>query len=239
MYNLMFEFSLDKLVQAIAYFSKSGIRDLTKLKVAKLLYFADKEHLLHHGKPILGDDYLCMDLGPVPSFAMNEMSAAIGGSEVEPPAGDSDVSLFERVLNVRKGPFRKYPHFEVKEGKFDESVFSPSELSALRYTTNLFGHKSASELVDLTHKEPTWVIPNKCRKPGSRARITYDLFFEGASEKSRRFLGQLVADQFGIAIPLEGDAEYVQFCNELANYSFIPDEIGESDVRRTPPYSQA
>ncbi len=42
MYNLTFEFNLDKLVQAIAYFSKSGIPDLTKPKIAKLLYFADK-----------------------------------------------------------------------------------------------------------------------------------------------------------------------------------------------------
>src|ERR1700722_19031601 len=102
-YNLTFEFSIDKLVQAIAYFSNAGIRDLTKLKVAKLLYFADKEHLLHHGRPILGDDYWCMDFGPVPSFALNEMSVAISGSEVQ-SSGESDASAFERVLNVRRPP---------------------------------------------------------------------------------------------------------------------------------------
>jgi uncharacterized phage-associated protein len=237
-YDLTFEFSLEKLVQAIAFFSKEGLPGLTKLKVAKLLYFADKEHLLEHGKPILGDVYWCMDFGPVPSFAMNEMSAAISGSEVEIPAGDSDARLFERVLAVKKG-FRKYHHFELKAGQFDERIFSQSENSALRNTKNLYGFKSAAELVDLTHREPTWIIPNKTRKTGCRARITYDLFFEGAPEKSRRFLGQLVAEQLGIAIPLAGDAEYAQFGSELANYRLAPDEICEDDVKRSSRFVQA
>ena len=53
--DIKFEFNLDKLIHAIAFFCAKGIQDLTKLKVAKLLYFADKKHLLEHGEPILGD----------------------------------------------------------------------------------------------------------------------------------------------------------------------------------------
>lgn len=237
MYNLTFEFSVEKLVQAIAYFSKSGIPDLTKLKIAKLLYFADKVHLLEHGKPIIGDVYWCMDFGPVPSFAMNEMSAAIGGSEVPVSADESDANVFAQVLNVKKR-FYSHPRFEVKEGAYDESVFSNSELSALRYTKNIYGYKTAAELVELTHKEPTWIIPNHGRKAKGRALITYDLFFEGASEMSRRFLGQLVAEQYGVAIPLAGDADYADFSNELASYDFTPEEICESDVKPAVRYSK-
>ena len=237
MYNLAFEFSLEKLVHAIAYFSKSGVPDLTKLKVAKLLYFADKEHLLEHGKPIIGDVYWCMDFGPVPSFALNEMSAAIGGSEVSLP-DDSDASVFARVLSVKK-LFHAHPRFELKEGAYDESIFSGSELGALRYTTNMYGHKTATELVRLTHNEPTWVVTNQGRKAGGRALITYDLFFEGASEKARRILGQLVAEQYGVAIPLAGDADYARFSDDLASYNFTPDEICESDVKPAPGYLRA
>src|SRR5208337_1007198 len=111
MYNLTFDFNIEKLVHALAYFSTSGIRDLTKLKAAKLLYFADKEHLLEHGTPILGDVYFCMDFGPVPSMSLNEMSGAINGSEVS-LADTSDASLFSQVLNVKKF-FYRYPRFEV------------------------------------------------------------------------------------------------------------------------------
>jgi uncharacterized phage-associated protein len=235
MYNLTFEFNPAKLVQSIAYFSQAGLPQLTKLKIAKLLYFADKEHLLEHGRPIIGDVYWCMDFGPVPSFAMNEMSAAIGGSEVA-VSGDSDASLFARVLSVRKFLY-PHPRFEVKDGAFDPSVFSDSEQSALRYTANVYGYKTAAELVDLTHKEPTWIISNQGRQAGSRSLITYDLFFEGAPEKSRRLLGQLVANQYGSAIPLAGDADYVSFSNDLASYDFLPEEICESDVKPPARYS--
>jgi uncharacterized phage-associated protein len=236
MYNLTFEFNIEKLVQAIAYFSKSGIRDLTKLKAAKLFYFADKEHLLEHGQPILGDVYFCMDFGPVPSMSLNEMSGAINGSEV-PLTDASDASLFSRVLNVKK-LFYRYPRFEARDDAYNPSVFSETELGALRSTVNLYGFKSAQELVTLTHNEPTWAISNEGRQRGSRALITYDLFFNGASERSQRFLAKLVAEQFGTAIPLAGDADYLGFANELASFNFAPEEIPESDARRTERYSK-
>jgi uncharacterized phage-associated protein len=237
MFNLSFEFNVEKLVHALAFFSKSGIRDLTKLKAAKLLYFADKEHLLEHGTPILGDVYFCMDFGPVPSMSLNEMSGAINGSEV-PVTDASDASLFSKVLNVKKF-FHRYPRFEVRDDAYNPSVFSETELSALRYTVNLYGSKSAQELVNMTHNEPTWAIPNEGRARGSRALITYDLFFTGAPERSRRFLAKLVAEQFGAAIPLAGDADYRAFTNELASSSFVSDEIPESDERRIDRYSRA
>ncbi len=69
-----------------------------------------------------------MDYGPVPSFALNEMSVAIGGSEVSVSA-ESDANVFARVLNVKK-LFHSHPRFEVKDGAYDESVFSDSERSA-------------------------------------------------------------------------------------------------------------
>ena len=65
MYHLTFEFNIEKLVQSIAFFSVSGVPALTKLKVSKLLYYADKTHLLAQGQPIIGDVYFCMDWGPV------------------------------------------------------------------------------------------------------------------------------------------------------------------------------
>jgi uncharacterized phage-associated protein len=239
MYNLTFEFSSEKLVQAIAFFSTAGVRDLTKLKIAKLLYFADKQHLLEHGQPIIGDVYLCMDWGPVPSFALNEMNEAIDSQEV-PLATDSDAELFSRVLTVRKPFFAKkaHPRFEVKEGAYDPSVFSDSELQVLRHTADVYGRKSACELVDLTHREPTWIAANHGRPPRGRALITYDLFFQGAPEKSQRFLAKLVGEQFGVAIPLVGDAEYATFASDLASYNFPPDEIDDSDLRSRSRYSR-
>jgi uncharacterized phage-associated protein len=237
MYNLTFEFNIEKLVQSIAYFSNFGIRDLTKLKVAKLLYFADKEHLLEYGQPIIGDVYFCLDYGPAPSVSLNEMALAISGSEVSSSAG-SDENLFTEVLRVKKF-FHRYPRFEVKEAAYKPEIFSQTETSSLRHTANIYGDKSAGELVNLTHLEPTWVIANHGRLPGGRRLITYDLFFQGASEKSQRFLAKLVAEQFGAAIPLAGDADYMTFASELASHNLAPDEMPESDVQGTARFSRA
>jgi len=238
MYNLTFEFSIEKLVHSIAYFSQAGIHDLTKLKVAKLLYFADKQHLLEYGTPIIGDVYWCMDWGPVPSFALNEMNEAIGRQEVSLPEG-SDAKLFVQILNVKKPFFCFHPRFEVKDQAYNSSVFSQSELQALGYTASVYGAKTARELVDLTHGEPTWIVANQVRTKGSRSLITYDLFFQGAPEKSQRLLAKLVAEQYGAAIPLAGDTGYAAFASELASYEFKPDEIDDSDVRSRSRYSRA
>jgi uncharacterized phage-associated protein len=236
-YNLMFDFNAEKLVRSIAFFSKQGVPDLTKLKIVKLLYFADKHHLLSHGQPIIGDAYFCMDWGPVPSYSLNELNAALSKPEV-PLLADSDVNLFTQLLNIKKHFYQNHARFEAKPEAYSTDVFSPSELDSLRHTALVYGHKTAKQLVDLTHQEPTWTIPNQRRKQGSSSPITYDLFFEGAPEESRRILGKLVAEQFGAAIPLGGDDDYAAFTGDLAAYDFEPDEVCESDIRSKSPHSR-
>jgi uncharacterized phage-associated protein len=238
MYNLTFEFSIEKLVHGIAFFSNSGIQDLTKLKVAKLFYFADKAHLLAHGTPIIGDVYWCMDWGPVPSFALNEMNEALGRPEIT-FTEDSDATLFASVLNVKRSLWTNaHPRFEAKNSN-DPNVFSKSEIEVLGKTASIYGFKSAGQLVDLTHQEPPWTIANKNRNPGTRALITYDLFFYGAPEASQRLLAKLVADQYGVAISLRGDADYTAFARELSTHDFAPDEVSDLDIRSRSRYSRS
>ena len=66
--------------------------------------------------------------------------------------------------------------FEAKR-PCDASVFSPSELEALRETVDLYGPKTAGQLIDLTHREATWLFANQGRPQGGRTPIFYELFF--------------------------------------------------------------
>ena len=228
--DIQFEFSLEKLIHAIAFFSQKGIHDLTKLKVAKLLYFADKKHLLEFGSPIIGDVYFCMEFGPVPSFALNEMNEAINRSEVV-SQDTSDYSKMSQVLRVRKPFFGHYYRFEAKH--FDSNVFAPSELSVLDCVAREYGWRSAKQLVDLTHNEPTWKIANEFRSPNSRSPIPYELFFEGAPAESMRHLARLKAEFCGEAIAMPGDADYRSFASEMSSYDFEPSlEIDKDHVKR-------
>jgi uncharacterized phage-associated protein len=229
--DIQFEFNLDKLIHTIAYFCHQNVDGLTKLKVAKMLYFADKKHLLEFGAPIIGDVYFCMEFGPVPSFALNEMNEAINRSEVV-CSGCSDYSKMSLVLRVKRSLFSKYPHFEAKQD-FDASVFAQSEIDVLRYVAQEYGRRSAKQLVDLTHNEPTWRIANELRGPNSRTPIPYELFFEGAPQESRKHLARLKAEFCGEAIEMPGDPEYRAFAGEMASYDFEPSlELDKDQIRR-------
>jgi uncharacterized phage-associated protein len=183
-------FKPEKLVHALAFFSDAGVCDLTKLKAAKLLYFADKEHLLHYGRPILGDVYFCLTYGPAPSFALNEMGDAIEKTEVE----DVDQTLFRQYLEVKRTFSNSYPVFKAKQ-KFDPDVFSESELEVLSNVARKYGDRTARQLVELTHEELTWKIANEFRSPEGRAPIPYELFFAGAPDETKTMLGLYRAQQ--------------------------------------------
>ena len=59
-------FNTEKSLNAVLYIvSKLQRKDFHK--VFKILYFADREHLILYGRPITSDKYIAMDDGPVPS----------------------------------------------------------------------------------------------------------------------------------------------------------------------------
>lgn len=226
--DIKFDFSLDKLINAIALFSGRGIADLTKLKIAKLLYFADKKHLLEYGRPILGDVYWCMDFGPVPSLALLEMNEAINKSEV----ATEDYSSMSKMLRVRRPFFNpRYPHFEATH-PFDSKVFAPSELNVLEQVIVSHGGKTANDLVQLTHEESPWKISNEQRTPGHRTLIPYELFFEGAPQSAQKHLARLKADFCGEVISLDSDVEYAEFAGDLRGHRLDHDFDLDSDHAR-------
>lgn len=187
MADVRFQFDPEKTVQALAYMAQAGVKELSKLKAAKLLYYCDKHHLLQYGKPVLGDVYYCLDRGPVPSASLNLMNEALD------PLGESGPinALFQEFLDVNRDP--KYPEFVAKKPA-DMDVFSRSERDSIDATIKKYGGKTPGQLIDLTHKDPTWFIPDGQRASGSRADIPYSLFFEGQPADVRE-LWELLQDE--------------------------------------------
>jgi len=72
--SLSFEFRFDKFVAALTYLASKVRRDFSKLRASKLLYFADRYHLINYGRPIIGDQYAKLPYGPVPSQALSLMN---------------------------------------------------------------------------------------------------------------------------------------------------------------------
>jgi uncharacterized phage-associated protein len=176
---LTFRFSLEKFTNALAYFASRGVNDLTKLKAVKLLYLADRYHLFRYGRPIVGDRYVAMDLGPVPEDAFQLISRVIEPAEVDDP---QRTRALER-LEVYRGFMRQYSYPVLRARTApDLSVFSESEIEALDATIREHGSQPARTLVDLTHEHRAYKRANAGRVPGSSVELPYEFFFEDAPE---------------------------------------------------------
>lgn len=177
--RIRFAFEPVKAAQVLAYLADKGVSDLTKLKAAKLLYFADKIHLLTYGRPILGDRYVSMEHGPVPSETLNLMNSLISPDEIE----EATQEQAERFVTVHRH-FVKHPRFRSR-GTVDLDRLSQAELETLDRVFQEYGRKTVGELIDLTHQERAWQISNQGRPEGSSAPMPYELFFKGAPAEAQ------------------------------------------------------
>jgi uncharacterized phage-associated protein len=142
--NIRFSFDQDKLTAVLTFFALR-VSDLDALKSAKLLYFADKRHLLRYGRPILGDNYFGMDHGPVPERAYDQIKSALNRKHsVVPPH-------LAQYLVVDMSS--KYPRLKAKCAP-DMDMLSDSDVEVLEEILAEYGHLSGWTLRELTHKEP-------------------------------------------------------------------------------------
>ncbi|WP_029270607.1 Panacea domain-containing protein [Flavobacterium sp. KJJ] len=71
-FNLNKEKAINSLLFVVNQLEKADTH-----KTYKILYFADQKHLLKYGRPIIGDTYVKMNFGPVPSFVKNVVDEQI------------------------------------------------------------------------------------------------------------------------------------------------------------------
>lgn len=176
MTNIRFRFDAEKLAAVLAFFASRGVTDLTALKSAKLLYFADKAHLLRYGRPILGDNYFGMDHGPVPEKAYDVIKAAL----TKTPRLEPHLAAYLDVDTAAK-----YPCFVGKRSP-DLDVLSESDVEILEEVVSTYGKMTPWALRDLTHQQPE-VKESDAKLATSNKRsvpIPYDRFFDAERDKS-------------------------------------------------------
>lgn len=175
--KMLLEFDYKKATQAINFLTQREGGQIDKLKLIKLVYFADRYHLRRYGRPMVNDAYLAMPLGPV-------------GSSVK------DIAEFSSFLDDAEreyaGTYLKrgdVAHKVVSIADVDADVFSESELEALEFAYAEFGSKSASTLVDITHVYPEW---DKFKstlesKETTREAMSYTDFFSNPDIQNDKF----------------------------------------------------
>lgn len=69
-----FSFDEEKAVNVVLFILQK-LGKVNRHQLAKILYFADQKHLIQYGRPILGDTYIRMAYGPVPSAVYDGIKA--------------------------------------------------------------------------------------------------------------------------------------------------------------------
>ncbi|MBU4304246.1 MAG: SocA family protein [Candidatus Omnitrophica bacterium] len=135
------------IIESIYYLLKR-IGPTDKLKLVKLLYFADKFHLIKYGRTITNDEYWAMDHGPV-------------GSNIK------DVLEYDSILSISKNELKYAEKFfsKVKRNKFQANdievspefnFLSETDIEALDMTIKHFSSMSTWKIRDFSHKYPEW-----------------------------------------------------------------------------------
>src|ERR1700733_11781409 len=86
-----FKFDFDKFLAVLEYLASKGVPELSKYKICKLMFLADKYHLVRYGRPIIGDRYCALPYGPVPSMSLNYINAFLKSSKSDEPESDPKI----------------------------------------------------------------------------------------------------------------------------------------------------
>ena len=166
--DVRFEFSPQKAQAVIAYLAQKNVPSLDVYKICKLVFLADKLHLVQFGRPITGDEYAALVDGPVPS----------GVYDLLKPDRKGNPEFVAPFLIDRR---YKYPRYSLKpDATIDFELLSTSDRRVLDEIVRRHGFKSFDELKLLTHEMAEWKHAWKERKSewqGS-VRMMFEDFFE-------------------------------------------------------------
>ena len=134
-----------KIIQAICYLL-SKIKAADKLKLVKLLYLTDKYHLIRYARTVTNDEYWAMDYGPVGSIAKDILGF--------------DPELLSKEFEYADKMLKKIDQHQFEQGTYctieELDKLSETDIEAIDFIVEKFGHLSSGQLIDLTHRYPEW-----------------------------------------------------------------------------------
>lgn len=137
---MLIRLDIVKLTQASAFVLKQHGGVMTRMRLLKLLYIADRELLAQTHRPLTGDRAVAMQRGPVLSHVYQLLKGET-----------DDAQLWQRHIG-QVGPFTHQLIADPGVGKL-----SRIELSKLLELVHRFWLTDDEELSEITHAFPEWV----------------------------------------------------------------------------------
>ncbi len=160
-----FNFDHKKAAQSLNFFTLKAGGQIDKLKALKLVYFADRYHLRKYGRLITNDIYFAMELGPVASSTKDIAE----GSEF---LDQAEREYANKYLHLES------PHELVSGNSVDHEILSDSDIEALDFAWDNFGHLDQFKLAELTHFYPEWERNKQALLLNSRIEMRLEDFLD-------------------------------------------------------------
>ena len=141
---LRFPFDEKKALEALVLIA-SDWPGVTSFYASKVVFFSDKWHLNRFGRPVVGDRYIAMDNGPVPSVIYDWFKGNL--DRMGDPDAIIDAVEFNRNDRYVKATARREP---------DLSVLSESDIESVREAVAYCKRFTVSQLSRITHNDPAW-----------------------------------------------------------------------------------
>lgn len=155
-------FDIEKGIEAVLLIANklgdSGI-EADAHAIAKLLFWADKWHLEHYGSQVVGDDYIAMPEGPVPSNIYEIIKSVRGDGFFDYP--EEALAAFRQAFEVEK----KY--VVCAKRKPNLRKLSETEVEALSQSIEKYGRLGFKERRDMSHGQ-AW---ESAKKPNGRISL--------------------------------------------------------------------
>lgn len=145
--TIRFRISTRKALEAIIWLV-SQRPGLTRHSLAKILYYADKHHLQEYGRPVIGDKYIAMREGMVPSHVLDILERDMARLRHD------DVEAIETAIEEFTNP-EGHPAYRARRPPATDFL-SRTDRECLDWSLERYGDMGFEELKDLAHKEPAW-----------------------------------------------------------------------------------
>lgn len=185
-------FNVRKAAQIAAFFAREEGGAINVLKLAKLVYIADRMNMERYDIPMSGDNFVSMDHGPVNSITYNY----INGMESQ---RDSWAEFIGDRAEYKVGVVR-----DLTDDDLDE--LSRAELRTLRDVWARFGHMDQFQVRDWTHENcPEWEDPH-----GSSAPIAFERVLGFLNKPNARDIAEDIMAQRRVASAFAEDVDSEQ-----------------------------
>jgi len=178
------------------YYILCKIGEADKVKLIKLIYLADKYHLIRYGRTITNDNYYAMEYGPVGATLKDILSFDryyLSKQEYE----------YLSKLIEKKGEH----NFQAKDADISFDMLSESDREALDFVIEHFGYMDSRALSEYTHQYLEWNQYTNLFKEGLTKRkrleiyellstVKDDLLTKGIPEEHIRETEKILTGQF-------------------------------------------